>query len=212
MEAGKQLSIYGAQYYNNTLPPIRPSLTVTLVEAMKLIVALALFFRDTNASHLPTLSLRFAVPAVIYGITNNLYFLALTFTTTPVWNILIQTRIIAVALMYRVVFSRSISTQKWCALAILMGGVMLSQIVPGIGFTVERFTLGLAAISVTLNAFVSLYTEYLFKFHTTTFYEQQVAMYFYGLIASATYYLSQDRSDHVIEWDASSIAWTLQLI
>ena len=49
-------------------------------------------------------SLRFLVPAILYGINNNVYFLGLTLVSPPIWLILCSFRTIITASTYKVIF------------------------------------------------------------------------------------------------------------
>ncbi|RXG53640.1 hypothetical protein Avbf_14058 [Armadillidium vulgare] len=46
-------------------------------------------------------SFKFMIPAVCYFMTNLMYFYALTITAPPIWILLIQTRILYTALIYK---------------------------------------------------------------------------------------------------------------
>jgi len=66
---------------------------------------------------------RFAVPSIIYAISNNIYYYALHLSTPPVLRILNQLRVPLTALTYRVVFKRVICPTQWLALFLLVGAI-----------------------------------------------------------------------------------------
>ncbi|KAK2146987.1 hypothetical protein LSH36_575g02051 [Paralvinella palmiformis] len=122
----RQVTGYGLKYFNNDVYPIPQTFLVFFCEFAKLLVffsrlAWSRSLRDVS------LSFRYLVPSTLYAINNNIYFLALYYTTPPMWNILMQGRIICTALVYRGVFKKTFSGVQWLALFIMMIAIVLTQ-------------------------------------------------------------------------------------
>ena len=107
-EVTKQLSNYSLQYYNEGRFPIPQTAIVISVALVKLFATVARaggkcpisnqgFSFGTFRS-----SLRFLVPAVLYGINNNVYFFGITLVAPPIWLILCSFRTIITATTYKV--------------------------------------------------------------------------------------------------------------
>jgi solute carrier family 35 (UDP-sugar transporter), member A1/2/3 len=136
------------------------------------------------------LSKLYVVPAVLYIINNNLYMVALRYTTPPVWILLIQTRIALTALVYQHILGRKISRIRWAALFALTLGVVVAQL-PGengtAAFSMMAILLsGLASVVSVAN---SVYVEHLLKNSPGSFMEQQVQLYLYGFIGSMMWWM-----------------------
>ena len=57
-----------------------------------------------------TISAWYAIPSLIYAFNNNIYYFALHYATPPVWNIIIQLRIIFTAFTYKFIFRRAMTS------------------------------------------------------------------------------------------------------
>ena len=57
-----------------------------------------------------TISAWYAIPSLIYAFNNNIYYFALHYATPPVWNIIIQLRIIFTAFTYTFIFKRAMTS------------------------------------------------------------------------------------------------------
>ena len=57
-----------------------------------------------------SISAWYAIPSLIYAFNNNIYYFALHYATPPVWNIIIQLRIIFTAFTYKFIFKRAMTS------------------------------------------------------------------------------------------------------
>ncbi|XP_070544904.1 uncharacterized protein [Ptychodera flava] len=195
-EVAKQVITYGVKEYNAGQYPISLSTIVVLIEMVKLTTCLVIFGYQGGLKTIK-FSWRFAVPSFIYGINNNLFLYALHFTPPPVWNVLIQSRVIMTALIYRFVFKRDVPPMRWLALLLLMFGISLSQVsgssTAQVGTETSAYILlkavFLSLISAGLSTAASIYTEYLFKNDRRPFMEQQIQLYFYGVLMTSVWAL-----------------------
>ena len=161
LDLWKQVTSYGIKYYNNDQYALPQTLVVGITEILKLVLSFLLLLyqgllKDVSFTWL------FAVPAVIYAINNNVYLYALHYTTPPVWNILIQLRIIFTALVYRFWFKRNVTRLQWAALLMLVSAIVLTHSSEG-KTSVESgnllFAILLATAGSALSTVGTVYTE-----------------------------------------------------
>ena len=112
----KQLSNYSLQYYNKGRFPIPQTIIVIVVALMKLFVTVLRARGKCPISNQGLSwstfrsSFRFLVPAILYGINNNIYFFGLTLVAPPIWLILTSFRTIITASMYKVIKTQCFDT------------------------------------------------------------------------------------------------------
>ncbi|CAK9297500.1 unnamed protein product [Gordionus sp. m RMFG-2023] len=126
LDVAKQVVTYSIKYYNNGLYPLPQTQIVAWIEAIKLLCcAIALFYsyhHNHNKSKFK-LSPLFAIPALIYSLNNNLYLIALNYTTPPIWLMLIQSRVFLTALVYRFWFGKRLTRLQWFSLGLLVSSL-----------------------------------------------------------------------------------------
>ncbi|CAH1782777.1 unnamed protein product, partial [Owenia fusiformis] len=201
LETGKHVSTYGAKYYNDGVYPMRQTLMVSVTEIMKLVAVLCKLIYDGNHNNMK-LSIMFAIPSLIYAINNNISYYAFHFTTPAIWNVLSQFRIVLTALVYRVIFKRSVTKTQWMAIHILLSGIFI------VAFTstepidlhvqerrlLNPFVFVLSFILCSLSVVGSIYMEYLFKNDRRPFIEQQCQLYmFTGAVATLFFALDSSK-------------------
>ena len=130
LDVWKQVTTYGIKYYNGGVYPVPHTFVVTVTELMKLAIFLAVAAREGTLSQV-RLSPLYAVPSLIYALNNNMYLYALHYTTPPVWNIVIQVRILVAAMAYRVVFKKLITPVQFLALGVLVMAIVATQLTAG---------------------------------------------------------------------------------
>ena len=130
VDVWKQVTTYGMRYYNNDHYPLPQTLLVCLGEIFKCLVFLVVLISQRNLFNVK-ISKWYAVPAILYAINNNIYLLGLRYCTPPVWNILIQLRILNTAFTYRVFFKRVITKAQWIAICILITAIVMTNFTNG---------------------------------------------------------------------------------
>ena len=123
----KQIACYGVKYYNKDKYPIPQTCIVLATEIFKCSVVLAIIVYKREIRSL-RVSFVYAIPAFIGAINNNIYYLALNYTSPPIWNVLSQLRIIFTGLAYRFVFKRDITRTQWTALCILIFSIATTKL------------------------------------------------------------------------------------
>ena len=126
-EVSKQITSYGMKYFNGGVYPFPQTLIVALAELLKFLVFLFITAVSDSGLKQMKISLWYAIPSVVFVVNNNIFYLALHYTTPPVWNILIQLRVILTALTYKLFFRRPETIIQWVALTILVTGIALSN-------------------------------------------------------------------------------------
>ena len=112
---------------------------VVMSETIKFFCSLGLLIREERSIRIvvrqikeevimnPTSTLKVGVPALLYTVQNNLNFVALSHIPGAIYQPTYQLKIMTTAIMSVIILRRTISLQKWCALAVLTLGVVLVQ-------------------------------------------------------------------------------------
>lgn len=133
-EVFKQLSNYSLQYYNDGRFPIPQTILVITVAFVKLVTTV---LRDGGKCPISkhglcwaTLrtSFRFLVPAVLYGINNNIYFFGLTLVAPPIWLILCSFRTIITASTYKFFLKRPISRGQFFGCFVIVISLVVAKL------------------------------------------------------------------------------------
>jgi len=169
--------------------------TTILSEVIKLAISLALLSRvDYNSGELspPKLnlleSLRFAVPAFIYFINNNLVFVTLQYLDATTFQLCSSLKTVFTGILFRVFLQRELKDYQWIAILLLACGTSTSQLglLSG-GAQDERqqsqFTgVSLMLLSCLLSAFGGIFSEFLLKKDKSqSIHWQNVQLYVYGV-------------------------------
>ncbi|XP_013411669.1 probable UDP-sugar transporter protein SLC35A4 [Lingula anatina] len=199
---GKLYTLYAMKYYNNNIYPLPATTLVAWAEVLKLITMVTIMLLQGNLFQ-TRFSVYFALPAVLYGSTNNINVYALHYTSPPVWAVLIQMRLIFAALTYRWIFKRSITKIQWLALVLLIGGIVVTKSTGDTlkGNYIHPAAIALAAIKSLLCVAAAILTEFLFKNDHRSFIEQQMQLYFFGAVVTSCF--------SAVELRTSSTSWPL---
>ena len=138
------------KYRNDGVYLLDQGFIITAAEIIKLLVAAAFVF-TRGEFDIKRHSVHFAVPALLYVVANNIYMFALNFTTPPVWILLIQSRILFTALVYRFYLKREISNSRWLSLIALTLGIMLAQYSPDDLTTVSAKAIAISVVASLLS-------------------------------------------------------------
>ncbi|XP_013409202.1 CMP-sialic acid transporter 2 [Lingula anatina] len=195
MEVGKQCSSYAMKYYNDDVYPVPQTFLVAAVELIKLVVMVTVLLFQGKLLQI-RISLWFALPSIVYGITNNIHFYALHLTSPPVWAILMQMRVVFIAVTYRTLFKRQIERIQWFALCVLITGIAITKIGGGLekGNFIHPMAWLLAAFTSFLCMVAAVLTEYLFKNDRRSFADQQLQLYLFGTIVTLMLCLTESNT------------------
>jgi UDP-galactose transporter len=116
-------------------------------------------------------TLKVAIPSFCYTLQNNLQFVAASHLGAALLQLLYQTKTLSTAIFGVVILQKSLRCNQWCALSVLVCGVVLAQgsQSSGGGLTKGNALVGVtAAIGVSVcSGFASVYLEKILKGDTT---------------------------------------------
>ncbi|KAL7637402.1 UNVERIFIED_CONTAM: hypothetical protein RMT77_012130 [Armadillidium vulgare] len=197
-EISKQIINYSLSKSNDNKYPIPTSLLIILIELVKLlIISVYLQIARYKSYKMYGFSFKFMIPAVCYFMTNLMYFYALTITAPPIWILLIQTRILYTALIYKIQFGKPVTVVQFIGCLLIIVSIYLtraSQIYEG-NVTIDLKLIGLSQLSAILSSTACLVVELLLKNDSRNFAEQQFWLYFWGVsLGSIAFYFHPQTS------------------
>ncbi len=130
LDVWKQVTSYGMKYYNLDQYPVAQTKVIAIAETVKFALYFAYVVVCGRVQSI-RVSAWYAIPSVVYAFNNNIYLYALHYTTPPVWNILIQLRILTTAFTYRLVFKRTLTQSQWWGLIMLVVAIVMTNFVSG---------------------------------------------------------------------------------
>ncbi|CAI4222611.1 unnamed protein product [Auanema sp. JU1783] len=175
------------------------TVNVFIMEVIKLVVCAAIviytsrslktFLKELKASLYDNRveTIKVCVPALIYTVQNNLYYIALTHLEATTFCIAYQMKIFTTAILMYFLLGKRLSSKQWIALVVLVIGVVDVQLVysppsskPGVE---QSPILGFICV-VTMcftSAFAGVYLEKVLKESTTSVWMQNVRIAMIGL-------------------------------
>ncbi|KAK0410473.1 hypothetical protein QR680_005146 [Steinernema hermaphroditum] len=137
------------------------------------------------------------LPALIYTLQNNLYYVALSNLEPTTFCAFYQLKILTTALMFRFLLNRPLTSTQWMALLVLVVGVTDVQMQyqpPSSGRVVENSTLGFVCVIAMCftSAFAGVYLEKVLKGSEANVFVQNVRIASVGLIVSGISMLYND--------------------
>ncbi|XP_076308922.1 uncharacterized protein LOC143224643 [Tachypleus tridentatus] len=190
VDVGKSVLSYAVVYHSGGQYPLPQTVIITVIEALKCLMVTLIHLVKTKSLWNLQPSLLFLFPSLVYAVTNNIFFYALTYVTPAVWIVLIQGKVVCTLLIYRLCFRKDVTVAQWVAATLISFAIALSQFR---SLTVEGASVPLLAVSLSiinslLAAVVSVYTEVLFKNdNRRSFWEQQIQLYFFGTVLNLMY-------------------------
>ncbi|KAL1500182.1 hypothetical protein AB1Y20_012851 [Prymnesium parvum] len=129
-------------------------------------------------------TLKVSIPAVCYTFQNNLQFVAATHLGAALLQLLYQTKTLSTAIFGVVILSKSLRCNQWCALSILLLGVVLAQSSQTSGSANKgNVFIGVsAAIGVSVcSGFASVYLEKILKGDTTSIWVRNIQLCLFSI-------------------------------
>lgn len=144
-----------------------------------------------------TESLHFLVPAILYGASNTLAFIGMSFINPALFHVFGNIRIIVVGILSRLMKGAKMSDIQWLALLFMTVGAIMAT--PGIAnedlMSKGNSILGLLLIILmcVCSSASSVYTEMNFKrTKELSIFYQNVVLYLYGILVNGLYLLATD--------------------
>ena len=148
---------------------------VLLTECLKLVLSTAIYAKDKSLWQLipevvsgrKVLAL-YMVPAFLYCLYNNLSFVNLASYDPTTYYLLLQLRVVVTAVIYQLLFRRTLSRSQWFSLILLTFGCVVKQLGgfwqnSSANYSIISFNLVLILIQVFCSCFAGVYNEYLLK-------------------------------------------------
>lgn len=207
-------------YSRHLEPAYLPSVAVFLAEVLKLAASLVLLALESPGGlaealrrsvallrETPLETAQFAVPALAYTLQNNLWYYALTNLDPVTAAVTSQLKVITTAVASVVMLGRKLSRWQWCALVLLMSGMVVMQLKNTslneptkaaqpleMRRAPQSTTSGAVAMlgSTMLSAYAGVYIERLFKTVKKTLWLQSVQLSIFSLPVSAGCMLAFD--------------------
>ncbi|CAJ1417356.1 unnamed protein product [Effrenium voratum] len=156
----------GAPSYNATS-------VVLLTETVKLGLATAMYVvYDGSFAEMLKVSRRevhvlvkYAIPAVLYALYNNLLFVNLAAFDPGTYNVLIQLKIALTGVLYQVLFSKRLNRNQWSAILLITLGCMCKESgkVTKFGFQANLSSWFLLLVQMLCSVLAGVYNEVLLK-------------------------------------------------
>lgn len=129
-------------------------------------------------------TLKVSVPAICYTFQNNLQFVAATHLGAALLQLLYQTKTLSTAIFGVVILSKSLRCNQWCALMVLVCGVVLAQSSQSSGGVSKgNIIIGVsAAMGVSIcSGFASVYLEKILKGDKTSIWVRNIQLCLFSI-------------------------------
>lgn len=201
---GLMVLIYGSHAPLITLTkvdgqvPFNPSSCVVMIELAKLLISLATLFLSggTSALHAPpplVVLARYAVPAILYALNNNLVVLMQAYMDPSSFQVLSNLKIASTALLYSLCLGKRLRHTQWLSLGLLMcAGVCHTYICLDLGeperavseegprLHITVWGLFLVLVYCFVSGLAAVYTESVLKSQRLPLSLQNLYLYVFG--------------------------------
>lgn len=207
IKSWQPLAIAGSKQTDGSYTYNKTSMVI-LVELSKLIFCSIVFiiqYRYTEHSKRHLLhnlsfeqSLHFLVPAILYGASNTLVYVGMSYINPALFHVFGNTRILTAGILYRIMMKKQQSDIQWLSLVLLTIGAILatptSENIPRPG---ENNLLGLLILILMslCSTASSIYTEINYKkSHELSIFYQNIVLYVYGIFINGLWLIYTDSS------------------
>jgi len=176
-----------------------PNSVVLMTELTKAGIAGALLFQartDNPGGTKVTIDrncFKYAIPALLYAVHNNLVFLGLSYLDAPTYQLLNNIKIIGTGLLYRIFLAKPLRMVQWVGLAVLMFGQMVATIDTSGGTSArpEGFLTGVCVMFVlaAMSGMAGVYNESLLKGSTDSTHWQNFQLYVFSVLFCGMQYV-----------------------
>jgi UDP-sugar transporter A1/2/3 len=176
-----------------------PNSAVLLTEFTKAIIAGSLLLqvrqKDPSGANMTIDKncFRYAVPALLYAIHNNLVFLGLEYLDAPTYQLLNNIKIIVTGLLYRAFLKKPLRIVQWVGLGILMLGQMVATMDTsgGSGSRGDGFVTGVIVMCTLacMSGMAGVYNEFLLKGSSDSTHWQNLQLYMFSVFFCSLNYI-----------------------
>mmetsp|Transcript_17096 Transcript_17096/g.16972 ORF Transcript_17096/g.16972 Transcript_17096/m.16972 type:complete len:315 (+) Transcript_17096:124-1068(+) len=161
-------------------------------------------------------SLRYMIPAILYGASNTLVYFGLSYINPALFHVLGNIRIITAGILYRIIMKQKQTDLQWVALMFLtIGAILASPDASKSDLLGESSNALLGLFFITTMCLIStsssIYTELYFKKgQDISIWFQNLVLYMYGIFVNGLYLLfteheSLNTNGFFYGWDWSAI-------
>jgi len=131
-------------------------------------------------------ALLFSIPGLLYFVNNNIPFYCLMYLEPPSYQVLAQLKIGTTAIAFRVLIGRTLTSQQWTGLAMLLLGCAVSQLRGDLQSLMDASSIGYALVvaQCTISAVAAVFSEKLLKETHQSIHLQNLQLYVYGVLFS----------------------------
>jgi drug/metabolite transporter (DMT)-like permease len=192
-------------------PDFNATSVVLLTELIKLIMATSFYVTydgslaqmvQATRDSVPLL-LKYAVPALLYCVYNNLVYINLSTFDPGTYNVLMQARIVMTGVLYQVLFTKRLSRNQWLGIVLITLGCMCKEAdkltsSASLSASVRAWLLLLASV------FAGVYTELLLKggdgglARGVTTNLQNAYMYLHSIVWNGAFLMAQGRLSEAV--------------
>ncbi|CAE7242638.1 senju [Symbiodinium pilosum] len=154
-------------------PAYNATSVVLLTETVKLALATAMFLAyDGSVSDMLRVTLKqhrillkYAIPALLYALYNNLLYINLAAFDPGTYNVLLQLKIALTGVLYQILFSKQLNRNQWRAILLITGGCMCKESgkVTTLGFQANLSSWLLLFVQMLCSVLAGVYNEVLLK-------------------------------------------------
>ena len=144
-------------------------------------------------------TLKFAVPAVLYAVHNNIIFIALELISPVTYQLFNNIKIVTTGLVFRLFLSRPLKLNQWMAIILLPLSMCVTQLETNseAESQSQKVFVGFCWMLVLslCSAFAGVYNEFLIKKGQSSLMWKNMQLYFFSSVCCAiTYLFSRDES------------------
>ena len=196
-------------------PDFNATSVVLLTELIKLIMATSFYVTydgslaqmvQATRDSVPLL-LKYAVPALLYCVYNNLVYINLSTFDPGTYNVLMQARIVMTGVLYQVLFTKRLSRNQWLGIVLITLGCMCKEAdkltsSASLSASVRAWLLLLAQLLASV--FAGVYTELLLKggdgglARGVTTNLQNAYMYLHSIVWNGAFLMAQGRLSEAV--------------
>lgn len=169
----------------------KPNSAVLMTEFTKLLVASTFLFMDHSQGNSPKVTvdrkcLRYAVPAALYAVHNNMVFLGLEALDAPTFQLLNNLKIVIAGILTRTFLNRPMTILQWLGILLLTVGQAVASLKTGQAESAKQasFFAGLMIMIFLsfLSSFAGIYNEFLLKGSDDSTHWQNMQLYAFSVV------------------------------
>lgn len=169
----------------------KPNSAVLMTEFTKLCVASSFLFMEKSQGKSPKVTvdqnvIKYAVPAFLYAVHNNMVFLGLEALDAPTFQLLNNLKIVIAGVLTRTFLRRPMSILQWLGILLLTVGQAVASLKTGQSVSAKEssFAYGFVIMVILsfLSSFAGIYNEFLLKGSDDSTHWQNIQLYGFSVV------------------------------